>query len=111
MKIFMGLKLSSQKIQKSASTIKAQNSLIFASYLNSTVLIQSIATSAALIAKAANDKKLRQMLSMGYQEMETQTTNDQKQLLSRKMKTLRFLLVITQLSSTITSSNLPGIKI
>ena len=96
MKIFMGLKQKSQKIQKSASMIKAQNSLIFASYLNSTVLIQSIATNAALIAKAANDKKLRQMLSMGYQETETQTTNDQKQPLSKKMKILRYLLVITQ---------------
>ena len=96
MKIVMGLKLSSQKIQKSASTTKALNSLIFASYPNSTVLIRSIATSAALIAKAVSDKKQRQMPSMGYLGMKTHQTSDQKQLLSKKMKIPRFLLVITQ---------------
>ena len=95
MKIFMGLKQSSLKTQKSAFTIKAQNSLIFASYLNSTVLIQSIAISAALIAKAASDKKQRQMLSMGYPETKTLTKNDQKLLLSKKMKIPRFLLDTT----------------
>ena len=96
MKMSMGLKLSSKKIQKSASTTKAQNSPIFASYHNSTVLIQSIATSAALIAKAASDKKPRQTLSMGYLETKTLTRNDQKQLLSKKMKIPRYLLDTTQ---------------
>ena len=103
MKMFMGLKLSSKRIQKSASTIKAQNSLTFASYHNSTVLIQSIVTNAARIAKAVNDKKLRPLLSMEYLETKVLPTNDQKQLLSKKMKIPRFLLGITPWNLTIAS--------